>query len=77
MLCSAFEHLTKLPVLGCHSQSGLLPGFESNALNGGAVAEQLRAITASGKLSDLRQAEFSNYRQAVQKVYEAINYAPA
>ena len=41
------------------------------------VGEQLHTIAAEGVLPGLRWANFSDCRQNVQAMYEAINYAPA
>jgi murein L,D-transpeptidase YcbB/YkuD len=38
--------------------------------------EQLKAITASGTLSDLRWPNFADYRQSTQELYKAVSYAP-
>jgi hypothetical protein len=42
----------------------------------GAVAKRLHAITAGETLSDLRWPDFTDHRHDVQRLYEAVNYAP-
>ncbi len=49
----------------------------TNTADAKEVSRQLQAITASATLPDLRLANFSDYRQSVQTMYEAIHYAPA
>src|SRR5665213_2530530 len=43
----------------------------------GAVAQRLRRIAADGRLAGLRWPDFNDYRGHVQRLYEAVNYAPA
>src|SRR5665213_2909306 len=42
----------------------------------GAVAKRLHEITAGETLSDLRWPDFTDHRHDVQRLYEAVNYAP-
>jgi murein L,D-transpeptidase YcbB/YkuD len=60
--------------LSCQSQS-TPPSAPAN-LNAEAIAGQLRTIANAGTLSDLRWPNFPGYRQHVQALYEAVNYAP-
>jgi murein L,D-transpeptidase YcbB/YkuD len=62
--------------IGCHSQATPPPPQAANPPNSGAVAEQLRAIAAGGSIADQRWPNFTDYRQDVQRLYEATNYAP-
>ena len=55
--------------LGCHSQATPPPPQA-------AVAEQLQAITAGGSIAGQRWPNFTDYRQQVQQLYAATNYAP-
>jgi len=66
-----------LPAIGCHSLPIGKPGIGSTTLDAGAVAERLRTIASTGELVELRSASFNDYKQNVQKVYAANNYAPA
>jgi hypothetical protein len=54
-----------------------MPHIGTSTVDTAAVAEKLRAITSASTLPDVRSATSSNDRQNVQKVYEAIQYAPA
>jgi murein L,D-transpeptidase YcbB/YkuD len=49
----------------------------THQLNAGDVAKQINTIVVSGTLPELRGPNFSANRQDIQKVYEAIQYAPA
>jgi L,D-transpeptidase YcbB len=62
--------------LGCHSQATPPRPQAGNTLNSEAVAEQIRAIVAGGSIADQRWPNFTDYRQDVQRLYEATNYAP-
>jgi murein L,D-transpeptidase YcbB/YkuD len=62
--------------LGCHSQAMPPPAQAGNPLDSEAVAGQLRAIAAGGSIADQRRSDFSDYRQQVQQLYTATNYAP-
>src|SRR5579862_6968742 len=73
--CAPFVTLL-LIALGCHPQSTPPPAQETNSLNAEAVAGQLRTIAAAGTLADLTFPNFSDYRQQVQGLYEAVNYTP-
>ncbi len=66
-----------LSALGCHLPTGALPNVGHNAVDSGAVADRLRAITSSDTLPELHRANFGNCRQMVQAMYEAIHYTPA
>jgi len=61
--------LSCLLAFGCRSQ--LTPH-----LNAGNVAKQINTIVVSGVLPELRWPNFGADRKDVQKVYEAIQYAP-
>jgi L,D-transpeptidase YcbB len=60
--------------LGCQSQS--TPSSPRATLNAEAIAGQLRTIANAGTLADLKWPNFPDYRQHVQALYEAVNYAP-
>jgi murein L,D-transpeptidase YcbB/YkuD len=62
--------------LGCPSQATPPPPQAANPLNSGAVAEQLQAIAAGGSIAGQRWPNFTDYRQQVQQLYAATNYAP-
>jgi murein L,D-transpeptidase YcbB/YkuD len=62
--------------LGCPSQSTPSSAPASNTPNSEAVAGQLRMIAAGGTLADLTWPNFTDYRQQVQGLYEAVNYTP-
>ncbi len=62
--------------LGCHSQIAPTPPQAGPALNGDAVAAQLRTIAAAGTLVDLTFPNFPDYSQQVQALYQSVNYAP-
>jgi len=62
--------------LGCHSQATPPLPQAANPLNSGAVAEQLQAIAAGGSIAGQRWPNFTDYRQQVQQLYAATNYAP-
>jgi L,D-transpeptidase YcbB len=64
-------------IAGCRSLPGSIPHIETNKVDTAAVAEKLRAITSASALPGARSATSSNDQQNVQKVYEAIQYAPA
>jgi hypothetical protein len=66
-----------LLAVGCHVQPGTLPRIGGNAADAGAVAERLRTLTSAGTPSESHSANFIDDRQNAQKVYEAIQYAPA
>jgi L,D-transpeptidase YcbB len=62
--------------LGCQSQSTPSPAQSANPPNAEAVAGQLRTIASAGTLPDLTWPNFPDYRDQVQGLYEAVNYAP-
>lgn len=62
---------------GCHSHPVAMPHIGSNSVDAGAVAEKLHTLTSAGTPSESHSANFINDRQNAQKVYEAIQYAPA
>ncbi len=62
--------------LGCRSQATPPLPQAANPLNSGAVAEQLQAIAAGGSIAGQRWPNFTDYRQQVQQLYAATNYAP-
>ena len=66
-----------LLAVGCHVQPGTLPHIGGNATDVGAVAERLRTITSAGTPAESHSANLIDDRQNAQKVYEAIQYAPA
>jgi murein L,D-transpeptidase YcbB/YkuD len=66
-----------LLAVGCHVQPGTLPRIGGKAADAGAVAERLRTLTSAGTPSESHSANFIDDRQNAQKVYEAIQYAPA
>jgi L,D-transpeptidase YcbB len=78
--CAAFRAAILplfLILFGCRPQSTPPPAQEPHTLNAEAVAGQLRTIAAAGTLADLTWPDFSEYRQQVQGLYEAVNYTPA
>jgi murein L,D-transpeptidase YcbB/YkuD len=60
--------------LGCQSQSA--PSSAPATPNAEAIAGQLRTIANSGTLADLKWPNFTDYRQHVQALYQAVNYTP-
>jgi murein L,D-transpeptidase YcbB/YkuD len=60
--------------LGCQSQSTASPPPATP--NAEAIAEQLRIIANAGTLANLKYPNFSDYRQRVQALYEAVSYMP-
>jgi len=74
---SALLLLLCLLVAGCHVQPGTLPRIGTNAADARVVGERLRTITSAGTPSDVHSANFSDDLQNAQRVYEAIQYAPA
>ena len=73
----ALELILCLLAVGCHVQPGTLPHIGGNATDVGAVAERLRTITSAGTPAESHSANLIDDRQNAQKVYEAIQYAPA
>jgi murein L,D-transpeptidase YcbB/YkuD len=64
-------------IAGCHSQPVVMPRMGSNSVDTGAVAERLHTLTSAGTPSESHPGNFIDDRQNAQKVYEAIQYAPA
>ncbi len=65
-----------LLTIGCRSQVAPPPQQVHNELHSEAVAKRLHAIVAGEELPDLRWPHFTDYRLHVQRLYEAVNYAP-
>ena len=74
---SALLLLLCLLAVGCHVQPGTPPRIGSNSVDAGAVAARLRTLTSVETPSGSHSAKFIDDRQNAQKVYEAIQYAPA
>jgi murein L,D-transpeptidase YcbB/YkuD len=66
-----------LTIIGCHSQPKSAQIASTSEPNLEAISTQLRTIVGEGSLSGLRTESFADRREDVQKVYEAISYAPA
>ena len=54
-----------------------MPHLGSNSVDAGAVAEKLRTLTSAATPSGSHSANIHSDQQNAQKVYEAIQYAPA
>ena len=62
--------------LGCTSQGTTSSAQVAQGPTPDAVAQQLRTIASAGTLTGLKWPNFPDYRQLVQSLYQAVNYAP-
>jgi L,D-transpeptidase YcbB len=82
-LC-AFSSLA-VSAVGCTSKEGASPSAATSQESvatlspevSAAVAQQLRAESAAGRLADLRWPDFTDYLAHVQKFYDSTGYQPA